>query len=159
MLKPEDLGGTAMFKTQKILGSRALITDSWSRCFASTTGTEMLGDDPRYSHASLGHGKGEGYNALYGDGSARRFGDPQKHIRYWPWLTTNTYGSWKEMTTTATKTGGLLYATYWCSGRDDRPGTGNKWDCTYAGYANVAVWHEFDKDMDIDVGTTGPWGE
>jgi len=52
---------------------------------------------------------------------------------------------------------GLLYTSYWCSGRTEPYETTGY--PTYSGYANLAVWHEFDKAAGIDVGVAGIRGE
>jgi hypothetical protein len=66
--------GCPTFKTQKTLGSRALMSDDWTRTL----------DQQR--NVASGHGMyhhRDGYNVLYGDWSARWYGDPQQR---WMWL-------------------------------------------------------------------------
>jgi len=73
--------GEPVFKTQKQLGARAIVSDSWSR---------WLGQDatwtPPPGHGWYGHR--DGYNVLYGDWSAKWYGDPQMNIMWYP-----TYGA------------------------------------------------------------------
>ena len=72
--------GCATFKTQKQLGGRALVSDSFSQpdgCDAD--GPSSFGTYP---------GKGwfahrDGYNVLYGDWSAKWYGDPQLRIMWY----------------------------------------------------------------------------
>jgi len=66
------------FKTQRLLGGRALVSDAF-----------------RKNHEMLTPGIGQkthqdGYNVLYGDYSARWYGDPQKRIIYWPDVQTSS---------------------------------------------------------------------
>jgi len=66
------------FKTQKILGGRALVCDSFDREFVA--GAEAGNPNP---------GRGmtthvDGYNVLYGDWHAKWYGDPSKRI-IWRW--------------------------------------------------------------------------
>jgi prepilin-type N-terminal cleavage/methylation domain-containing protein len=154
VLRGNEMGGTALFKTQKILGGRVIMTDSFGRCFTTNGGSEIMTDDPLISNPAQGHGKGDGYNALYGDWSVRWFGDVEKKLRYWPWVTANTYGSWKENTPAGGSNAGMLGMTNYCSG-----GSGGQTNVTYSGYANIAAWHEFDKAAGIDTGTLGINGE
>jgi prepilin-type N-terminal cleavage/methylation domain-containing protein len=65
--------GCPTFKTQKTLGSRALMSDDWTRTL----------DQQR--NVASGHGMyhhRDGYNVLYGDGSASWYGDPQLRLQY-----------------------------------------------------------------------------
>jgi len=62
---------TPPFKTQRRLGSRTLVTDSILK------GGVVV--DPGHGHDI----HRDGYNALYGDYSARWVGDPQERIAYW----------------------------------------------------------------------------
>ena len=72
----------ALFKTQKLLGGRAVVADSFGRSFdeyngkPSYTGTPPLGDG-WYAHR-------EGYNVLYGDWHVKWYGDPQQQYIWWP---------------------------------------------------------------------------
>jgi len=71
------------FKTQKILGGRAIVSDSWSGDVKGLDGLSPgYGGDP-----GLHFGKGwfahkEGYNVLHGDWSAKWYGDPQRRLIY-----------------------------------------------------------------------------
>ena len=67
--------GCPPFKTQKILGGRALVSDSFS----------WFNEDPSHGpHAGYGiYAHRDGYNVLYGDWSAKWYGDPQRGIM-WP---------------------------------------------------------------------------
>ena len=68
--------GCPMFKTQRQLAGRAIVSDSWSR------------SDP-YAAPDVQPGAGiyahrDGYNVLYGDWSAKWYGDPNQRILWWP---------------------------------------------------------------------------
>ena len=65
--------GEPVFKTQKQLGGRALVSDSFDKSMAQSTVTPGTG--------YWGHR--EGYNVLYGDWSAKWYGDPQQRYIWW----------------------------------------------------------------------------
>ena len=117
--------GEPPFKTQKQLGGRALITDAYGK-----SGTQPEGDP------GIGWwGHREGYNILYGDWSAKWYGDPQQRIMFWPEKTTG--GAPLEN-----------YTTEW----------NIITDYTAAGFGSPArnegavyMWHLFDVDAGIDV--------
>ncbi len=67
--------GAPMFKTQKELGSRALVTDSFSR--SDHYPVVLTPGAAQYAHR-------DGYNVLYGDWSAKWYGDTQQRIMWWP---------------------------------------------------------------------------
>jgi len=120
--------GEPVFKTQKQLASRALVTDSWDRALALQE-TESPGYGV-YAHR-------DGYNVLYGDWSAKWYGDPQQQLIWWPKQTATTDSS---------------YA--WCVGMahnvitDLQRQNGSK--VTRRGAA--FVWHLFDQAGGTDVG-------
>ena len=73
--------GRPLFRTSKTLAGRALVADAFDRRPQSATDTVPgLGND---AHR-------EGYNVLYGDGSASWYGDPDKRIMY----LIPTYDAW-----------------------------------------------------------------
>ena len=153
-----------LFKTQRLLGSRCVMTDSWSR-MVHLAGQDMIpqgtgtGLRDRYSYdtgyygseAWNGHGKGEGYNALYGDASVRWYGDSKKRIMYWPVAGYANKDPEKAcLAPTALQspyTIGLLGWTWYIP-------DANKASYGCVGAANLCVWHQFDVSNDIDVGVT-----
>jgi prepilin-type N-terminal cleavage/methylation domain-containing protein len=90
------LGGGPMFRTQKVLGGRAIIADAFgSKANADSTGACTKGtpissihlvetkvnDCPPIPKITMGwYGHRDGYNVLYGDFSTRWFGDPNREI-------------------------------------------------------------------------------
>ena len=74
--------GCAPFKTQKLLGGRSLVSDSFSQPndvdnpTSNAAVTIPLPGMGLYAHR-------DGYNVLYGDWSAKWFGDPQGQIMWW----------------------------------------------------------------------------
>jgi len=76
-LKPKVAvsAGGPIFKTSKQLGGRALVSDSFSRLPQHPDGRLRPGDGA-YAHR-------DGYNVLYGDWSARWYGDPDQRLMWW----------------------------------------------------------------------------
>jgi len=85
-------GGSAAFKTQKLLGDRSLVTDSWMRGRGRGATSETVALWPEPGHGVYAHR--DGYNILYGDWSAKWYGDPQQRIA---WI-----GPYKDASDTAT---------------------------------------------------------
>ena len=78
------LNGGQMFATQRALGSRALVCDSFEKGFVSAPGhaTDLkISIEARRSMGMLAHK--DGYNVVYGDGHAAWYGDPQRRIIWW----------------------------------------------------------------------------
>ena len=82
-------GGSALFKTQKLLGGRALVTDTWMRGAIAMNPTFLTPGHQAYAHR-------EGMNVLYGDGSAMWFGDAEQRFTWIlpRWATTGGTGNW-----------------------------------------------------------------
>ena len=144
--------GAPLFKTQKILGGRAIVTDSWSQSLIGKlryggTGTDWV--ENWTDHPGSGwYAHKDGYNVLYGDWSAKWVGDPVHHFM------------WYDQ-------GDLLYYPGWGWGIDAmvrKLSQNQVWtrdgDPTYGGPAghvdinwicSVDVWNEFDVVAGIDV--------
>ena len=149
--KPDRIvrNGEPAFKTQKQLGPRALVTDTWSR-------TTYVDDEP--GAAFFAHR--DGYNALYGDWSAKWYGDPQQRIMWWWPLQYNGTPA-----PTASSSAGLCTLSG-STFTDVEAGTWSAYP-TVTGYTTgtnttiwyhkggTAIWHEFDTsggiDVDVDV--------
>jgi len=72
--------GSPMFKTQKFLGSRALVADAFGR-----TSNQWLSASQEAKWPGSGiYAHRDGYNVLYGDWSAGWYGDPQQRLIWWP---------------------------------------------------------------------------
>jgi len=73
--------GCAPFKTQKLLGGRAIVADTFSIGYSYRDD----GSSTRTPYPGYGwyHHK-DGYNVLYGDWSAKWYGDPQQRLMWWP---------------------------------------------------------------------------
>ena len=74
--------GCAQFKTQRLLGARSIVSDSFSRFLSS--GVDYSGNKWYWGMGLWAHR--DGYNALYGDGHAAWNGDPQQRLAwdiYW----------------------------------------------------------------------------
>jgi prepilin-type processing-associated H-X9-DG protein len=87
-VKPQKFvwNGEPMFKTDKELGNRALICDTFNRADAydnssPTTSTTGSGGQLVPGYASWAHKAG--YNVLYGDGHASWYGDPKQYVMWW----------------------------------------------------------------------------
>ena len=118
--------GSQMFPTQKLMGARAVATDTFEKGDASVGSVVQI--------ATLAAGKQthkDGYNVLYGDNHAAWYGDPQQRIIWWMPDDTNGYQVWSMY-------GGLDYR-----------GTSSS-----ASYQHLAqslhVWHLLDTASGVD---------
>ena len=82
--------GMPVFKTQKLLGGRAIIADSFGRNFGDKF--PAWDEDIRPGHGWYAHR--EGYNVLYGDWHAKWYGDPQQRYLWMPTLARFGYSSY-----------------------------------------------------------------
>jgi len=129
-MKPDVMltPGDPLFKTQKQLGSRAIVSDSIGKSLGEPA---YVPGDGWWSHR-------DGYNVLYGDWSARWYGDPQQRIVFWPPVTSPTWpdywGFWQNLLAD------VIYPNNWGypGGRFQQNGA-------------VAVWHLFDLNNGVDV--------
>lgn len=147
--------GCPPFKTQKILAGRAIVSDSTS---FSASGRDFDRVDlpgwriPHPGFAWYHHR--EGYNVLYGDWSAKWYGDPQQRIMWWPFDQNLCQGSqggvWNRprMSSIAVN----------CIGTHIYTEPGGAWSeiPSEAHYgkvfpSSVDVWHIFDKAVGFDV--------
>ena len=134
--------GCPQFKTQKLLGNRALVTDSWSKIH--TYWDEAAGN-PVTGMAFYGHR--EGYNVLYGDWSAKWYGDPQQTMQWW--LGWSGGGHEYYQVYALQQSGVGYYARLYAPTTWSTPGPST---ATYARYAGAtAIWHIFDVDHGVDV--------
>ncbi|HRU06530.1 MAG TPA: hypothetical protein P5137_12240, partial [Candidatus Brocadiia bacterium] len=66
--------GEPVFKTQRQLGGRAVVSDAFGRC----------GSMPAWKPGAGIYAHKDGYNVAYGDGHVAWYGDPQMKFIYWP---------------------------------------------------------------------------
>jgi hypothetical protein len=133
--------GEPVFKTQKQLGSRALVSDTWSRNlgWASFSYYGAGGLEPGYGN----YAHRQGYNVLYGDWSAQWYEDADRQIMWWPdiadhpgWHGTYYYTLAMNVVTD--------YYTLNETPPVRHPPTGMR--------GAVAVWHRLDTHNGVDVG-------
>ncbi|HRU06239.1 MAG TPA: hypothetical protein P5137_10765, partial [Candidatus Brocadiia bacterium] len=129
--------GEPVFKTQKQLSGRALASDSFGRLLWWDKDTPQKPGDGYYGHR-------DGYNVLYGDGSARYWGDPQLRLVYWPECGF-VKSSWDGVTIRSGMYTNVItdyYAEY------QSGDTHNAHNLRHGQY----VWHQFDEANGIDAG-------
>jgi len=155
-----DIGGPP-FKTQKLLGGRSIVADSFGR-YKDYYGNYPYNENNRSAqyHAEPGDGwfaHRDGYNALYGDWSAKWYGDPQQRLM---WLQHDFrvgyplwyYYSYNYGTGTWGVIGGQFNKGYPHSGynvqtycADSRGNTAEVGDSNHA-------WHHLDAARGVDAG-------
>jgi prepilin-type N-terminal cleavage/methylation domain-containing protein/prepilin-type processing-associated H-X9-DG protein len=143
-----------VFKTSKLLGSRAIVSDTfsvwqsqgaaggtvdggnWSRVEGVWTPSayNRSTDDKRFGFGMYGHK--EGYNVLYGDGHVAWYGDPQQRIIFWKTGVVPAGYSYTEYHSPE------MMVLYW------DPGYGKTYDQTIGGRK---AWHLLDRAAGIDV--------
>ena len=145
-------GNAAPFKTQKILGSRAIMSDMFGKYRKSAYSTLP-------AEGALAHS--DGYNVLYGDGSARWYGDPNGQLLWWPVVqspyTTGNVGEWCRGTQIN------VIADYIVAAGSIGPyavggPVATTWGDTYGpdGKGAAAPWHLMDMAAGNDVDATDP---
>ena len=123
--------GAPVFKTQKQLGGRAVVTDSFSRHLLFSE--EESPGNGIYAHR-------EGYNVLYGDWSAKWYGDPQQRTIWWPQSSLTGSDAMPE---------GMAMNSI----TDYSWGTTGNWAAlNVKRNGAVVVWHNFDVASGVDVG-------
>jgi hypothetical protein len=142
----EATAGCPPFKTQKILGNRSLVSDSFSQ--QGNLGIPVfLGFGPVAGMGQYAHR--DGYNVLYGDWSARWYGDPQQRIMWYNPNRIHPPYTWDDTYMRSSAVNGL---TVWLSA--DAPYSDPSYAHYYMGSQNI--WHIFDTSngMDSDVTDT-----
>jgi len=145
--------GEPIFKTQKHLEGRAVVTDAWGRSNWHEGGTgSFVFPNESYPHMEAGEGfyaHKDGYNVLYGDGHASWWGDPQQRL------------AWYMVKGAA---GGTMTADYYNNTHSNQLSDVTAADSTYSWAGHIAndrscckegtvlVWHGFDTAAGIDVG-------
>jgi len=133
-VKPNQLvkAGEPPFKTQKMLAGRAIVSDSFSQQDAYNIRPDIYPGKGIYAHR-------DGYNVLYGDWSAKWYGDPKQRLIWWPMVTYG--GSWPNYPPFlgSLQVNSLFAWTY-------ADGTGG-----FDEPCMVQAWHDFDVHNAIDV--------
>jgi len=133
--------GTATFKTQKLLGSRAIVTDSFS--WHNVVGWQVNYVDPGLP-SMLWYAHRDGINVLYGDWSAKWYGD-SKETLLWPrWW---SYDNGPRVTAGSDTTNNRIW-NFW-SYPDEQRGTNVGED---HGDQALEAWHALDVEHGVDVG-------
>ncbi len=133
--------GAPQFKTQKLIGGRALASDTFSKLEADANLDDMVTAAYCPMPTTIGYGQyahREGYNVLYGDWHVKWVGDPDEKYLYWDAVKTVDF---IEMSTS------LASVVY-----PDRPaGDAEAWnvDVTYS--EGFRLWHDLDLEAQIDV--------
>ena len=153
--KPQALvyAGCPPFKTQKILGGRALVTDTFSKHLPDLYNTAPGSEEVMEETGKAVYAHREGYNVLYGDWSAKWYGDPQQRMI---WQIPNPippYCNRPYALVHSLQTNGI-YNYDDLDGNDPPLGVGGTGP--YANghgdvYCSVDAWHVFDADAGIDV--------
>jgi prepilin-type N-terminal cleavage/methylation domain-containing protein len=150
--------GAPTFRTEKELGGRAIVTDAWGKpSYHDALGrplSELIpagSVDVADSAAIAGHGivsHRDMYNALYGDGHAKNFGDPQEKLI---WHTQGRYrsSSTDSMPSNSTWASLSFNFLYKQSFQSNLGGFGI--DYKHVKHSNIAIWHQFDVADSIDV--------
>ena len=119
------------FKTQKLLGNRAIVSDGFYQTYRADYDYHM------YGFGMVAHR--EGYNVLYGDWHAKWYGDPQQRIIWWPKRVGLGGASYADYTWVSLASSGLLDAVKY---PNNRP--------TNAPGGTQDVWNLFDVNEGID---------
>ena len=139
--------GAPVFKTQKQLGARAIVCDTF----------DSGGYNPDHAYFTIGAGwyaHREGYNVLYGDGHANWYGDPTGRIIFWGERPVETY--YNALVNNVVSDFTAYYDSSWAPnyyGPWTSPPSGTT-DSTYGPYEYrgvTALWHIFDAQSGIDI--------
>ncbi len=138
--------GCPPFPTQKLLGGRALVTDSFSK---ADIDVEVSGITPWAGVGQYAHR--DGYNVLYGDWSAKWYGDPQQRIMWWNSVTYTTYSNFSfAVNAQCIQVNGITIGTStW------NPPEALYTPTAYGRTSSQAVWNVFDQAAGIDTHWTG----
>jgi len=154
--------GQPIFRTDKELGNRAILSDVFGKGVGTVdvNGSDM-GSLDNSTPASMSmtipgrgaKGHGDGYNVLYGDGSAKWYGDPQGKI-VWHLQSGPDQGT-GAMVARFTGTGqdALSAAYYTCFNGPYAMGSGSGGDPDEDEFlgTGLRIWHDFDVFARIDL--------
>jgi prepilin-type processing-associated H-X9-DG protein len=118
-----------MFKTDKQLGNRSVMSDTFSRYYGGT-GIPTVPGMGWWAHK-------DGYNVLYGDGHAQFYGDPKQTMMWWYPLSGYGASTWQSCNNDfAAQADTPTYYASW-------PVFGN---------GPELEWHLFDEAGGVDIG-------
>ena len=139
--------GEPVFKTQKQLSGRTIVTDAWGR----TSKDDQVGSVPGAPLPGEGFfGHREGYNVLYGDWHATWYGDPNERLQWW---TFHTPTGNLVADSDSGRYYGLGFSTLSDCVQDDRFAyTNPNYPQIRVKEEGVLVWHLFDVAAGVDVG-------
>lgn len=133
--------GEPVFKTQKQLAGRAVVTDSFDKAFIPSDYGQGKPGAAFYAHR-------DGYNVLYGDGSAHWYGDPQQRFMWW--ALRNASGDAVAYNYRYNINYNGCTDVNWV-----RPGGA---ESSGAYWTGLVVWHMLDRAMEWDVGVDADRG-
>lgn len=136
--------GGPIFKTQKMLGTRAIVSDSFSRrtYLANSDSSAHRDEGPQPGMGYYAHRTG--YNVLYGDGSCRWYDDADQRIIWWHYAILGTSVTDIRRNQRALQINALMDFTYLNGDRScpDRANMDNQ--------RGPTIWHHFDTAIGID---------
>ena len=141
--------GAPNFRTQRDLGNRCVVSDGFDKTFQFNPYVDVLGkaySASPASYAMVGMGAKahrDGYNALYGDGSVKWFGDPQQRTIW--------FDQGAHPATTVVEPRNCLSTNMWYG--QFGPWTdvnGVSTESTFEQHS-AKVWHQFDVAAGVDV--------
>jgi len=128
--------GAPQFKTQKLLGERALMSDTFSRCDDADVMTDV--PEERHSYAQYAHV--DGYNVLYGDFHAKWIGDPER-----------LYYTFNEVTDSTAESCASIASLVRVTTANRDPTVAGGTYTTTQNTEGFLLWHSFDLDNAVDV--------
>jgi len=166
--------GTPAFKTQKLLGGRAIVSDAFGKNkpgFAWVWHTAYGPYDLSWFINEPGHGywaHRDGYNVLYGDYSVKWYGDPNQKIMYSEWWDSWHNNAWNSTSYPATwncwanyiggTANSCVYSYPWTQNDrwDSQPAGLSRSNGDYWTYDTATIWHIFDLAYGIDANNDRP---
>ena len=139
--------GSQVFPTQRALGGRALLCDTFER--APVLSADVFEPTCRLACGLKVHRDGD--NALYGDGHAAWYGDPQMRIPWWP---VSDYGMPWDVTMSSSGTAVhyiLNAASLYTSIIYTKPQYHSA-ESRGALMRSHCVWHQMDEAAGVDAG-------
>jgi len=143
--------GHPIFKTQKELGARAIVSDSfsWFHPTFDQPISNPYGD--KYEPGMGFYAHRDGYNVLYGDWSAKWYGDVDSRLMWWEppidWLSINQIYALTSLDYCGVYNNMAIPQNY-----KHGVNEGAGWE----GTCSLTAWHIFDVANGVDVDATGP---